>query len=120
MVTEDKKKIFKKIKGGTKMKTKSLTTFTIDKQTYSVRTTEHSEKRLVKREIDEYTVVSNILSLGKEKIKYYQEQDKDVMVIDEIKDFSICFTINKNTIIIITVIDKSDIWVKKNTLVERI
>ena len=102
------------------MKTRALTTLTIDGQTYSIRTTRHSEKRLVKRDIDEYMVASNILSLGKEKIKYYQGTEKDVMVIDETNGFSICFAFNGNKIVIITVIDKDDIWVKKNTLVEHI
>lgn len=99
---------------------KSLTTFQIDKETYSVRTTSHSELRINQRNIDSYIIISNILSLGKERIKEYQNQDKDIMVIDESNNISFCFTFKKNTVKIITVLDKSDIWVKKNTLVEKI
>ena len=40
------------------------------------------------------------------------------MVIDENNNVSICFCFDGNKITIITVIDKSDIFVKKNTIVE--
>ncbi|MFW6312100.1 MAG: hypothetical protein ACOC1K_07690 [Nanoarchaeota archaeon] len=99
---------------------KALTTLKIGNDMYSIRTTDHSELRLKQRNIDEYIVISNILSLGKERIQELQNQDKDIMVIDENNNVSICFCFNGNKITIITVIDKSDIFVKRNTIVENL
>ena len=48
---------------------KSLTTLQIGGNTYSIRTTLHSEKRLEQRNIDEYIISSNILSLDKKRIQ---------------------------------------------------
>ncbi|MGM0409121.1 MAG: DUF4258 domain-containing protein [Bacillota bacterium] len=102
------------------MKSKSLTTLKINKEMYSIRATKHSLERMAQRNIDEYLVASDLLSLGKDKIQELQNEEEDVALIDEDNEVSIIFGFSKNTIKVITVIDKSDIYVKSNTKVERL
>ena len=67
------------------------------------------------RKIDHYVVSGNILALGKEKLLSLKEEQDEFVVVDEEKNISIVASFKKNTIRIITVIDKSKIWVKKGT-----
>lgn len=102
------------------MKSKSLTTLQINGDTYSIRATKHSLERMDERNIDEYFVASDLLSLGKDKIVELQNDEEDIALIDEDNEVSIIFGFTKNRIMVITVIDKSDIYVKSNTKIQKL
>ena len=91
----------------------------IDDDEYSIRATEHALKRMKQRGVDKYVVAGTVLSLGKDKILEKKKQDADVAVIDKNKGISVVFGFVKNRIRVITVMRKTDIYVKdKTTLVE--
>jgi|GEM_PF-2493413 len=96
-------------------KGRSVNTFTINGQSFSIRLTDHAELRLKQRNIDLFQTVGSILSLGEERILSYKDAGKDIMIIDKEKGFSIVAAIEGNTIMIVTVIDKADVFVKSGT-----
>lgn len=55
------------------------------------------------------------MALGQNKILEYKDTNKDLMVIDKQNNFSIVATIEGNKIVIITLIDKADLYVKEGT-----
>jgi len=91
----------------------------IDGQTYSIRATAHAMQRMDERQVDEYVVTGNVMALGKDRLKELQEQGDDAVIIDEVRDIAVVFGFNKNKVTIITVINKSNIWVKDGTQIER-
>lgn len=99
---------------------KCLAEIKIESNTYSVRATEHALKRMKQRSIDEYVVVGNVLALGKERLLQLQERDEEAIIIDEQKEVSIVIAFEQNKIIVITVIDKSNVFVKNNTEIVRL
>ena len=88
---------------------------TIDKNKYTIVLTKHADKRMSERNIDPFVVVGNIIVLGKERLSNFH--NTEAMIIDEDRDTSFVIGVNKETITIITVIDKSNIFVKTNTQV---
>lgn len=99
------------------MKDKCLATINIDGNMYSIRGTVHALERMKQREIDEYVVTGNILALGKDHLLRLQEQEEEAIIIDKIKEVSIVIGFVKNTINVITVIDKSNVFVKDETTI---
>ena len=97
-------------------KSKSIAIININKVQYSIRATAHSLDRMAERGIDEYVVTGNILALG-EKLQKLQKEQEEAIIIDEITNTSIVIGFNKNTIKVITVINKSNVWVKNNTTI---
>ena len=94
----------------------AVNTFTIDKKTYSIRLTDHAQLRLQQRNIDLFQVIGSILSLGENRITEYQNTNRDIFIMDKQNNFSIVFTIEQNTIYIITVIDSADCYIKSGTI----
>lgn len=116
MVLEGKKR------GDNKMieHNRAILTFNKDGETFSVRVSEHSAKRVNQRGIDENNILSAIFALKIERLIEAREEDKDLAVIDEKNDFALILGMTKNRINIITAIDKADIWVKEGTDTHRI
>jgi len=98
-------------------KDKLLATLKIKGQDYSIRATIHAQKRMVERRIDEYVVSGNILALGYERLMGYRNTDKEFAIVDKIKNVAIIAAMRRNTVIVITVIDKEDIWIKDGTAI---
>lgn len=96
-------------------KGRSVNTFSINGQSFSIRLTDHAELRLKQRNVDLFQAIGSLLSLGEERILSYKDAGKDIMIIDKEKGFSIVAAIEGNTIMIITVIDKGDVYVKSGT-----
>lgn len=92
-----------------------LATIKIKNKTYKVVASNHAQKRMMQRNIDSYTVVGNILLLGENKIEKLQSTNEEFIIIDKDTNTSTVGAINDNVITIITVIDKSNVFVKKNT-----
>jgi hypothetical protein len=105
---------------GHMMKDKLLAQIKINNQQYSIRATVHALQRMAERKVDEYVVTGNVLALGEKRLLALQEEQTDAIVIDKVSNTSTVITFNKNTIKIVTVIDKANVFVKSNTKIERI
>ncbi len=101
-------------------KDKLLAKLEINKKHYSVRATAHALERMEQRKIDEFVVSGNVLALGKEKLQELQEQQEEAIIIDKNTNSAIVIGFVKNTIKVITVINKSNVWVKDNTRIENL
>ena len=101
-------------------KDKQIAKLKIKNQDYSVRATIHSLIRMEQYKIDEYVVAGTILSLGHDRLLAYKKSDRDIAVIDKVKKIAVIATFRRNTIKVITIIDKDDIWVKDGTTIEKI
>ena len=101
-------------------KGKAIITFTKDFNTYSVRCSEHGFERMEQRQVDENNIISAVFALGLDELKKARKEKKDIAVIDEKNDFAVIVGMKKNTINIITVIAKSDIYLKEGTAVKKI
>lgn len=73
------------------------------------------------KEIDEYVIASNILALGK-RILLHCENNDDVAIIDNDMNISVIAEFIKNSdsegqVRIITILDKTQIYVKEGTTI---
>jgi len=98
-----------------KKKDKGLAQVNIEGRRYGIRATYHALERMEERKIEAETVVGNILLLGKEKIKELQELEQEIIIIDEDTNTSLVIGFKQNKIKVITVINKSNVFVKKGT-----
>ncbi len=103
-----------------KYKEKLIAQLKINGISYSIRATAHAMQRMDEREIDEYVVSGNIMALGKDKITELQSNNDEAIIIDELKNVAIVIGFKGNRIYVITVINKSNVYVKDNTVIERI
>lgn len=94
-----------------------INTFTIANKTYSIRLTDHAEKRLKQRNIDMFNCMSAILALGEERIIKYSGSNRDILISDKQNNFAIVICIEGYQIRIVTVIDHSDAFAKSGTTV---
>lgn len=87
---------------------------------FNVVGSKHSLDMLDERNIDKYHVLGSIISLG-EKLIYYNNNNKHIMITDEGKNISTVFTVENYMIVLITVIDKSkQVFISKNSHKETI
>ena len=99
-------------------KSKLVTTFKQNNDTYSIRISNHAMQRLDERKLSYKNVIKDILSLTFTEFKNLQAKNKDIMFINLKKDYSTVICFNKNKLIIKTVINKSnDIEVYGDTFV---
>jgi hypothetical protein len=89
-------------------------TFIVHNRIFNVIGTTHSISRLEERGISRYHVLSTILGLG-EKLLEYNNSGNHIIISDETKNVSTVFTIESNTIVIITVMDKGAIYISPNS-----
>ena len=99
---------------------KMINSFTIFNKTYSIRLTNHAEQRLQERQIDLFQVTGSILSLGENIIEKYSGSNRDIFIMDKANNFSVVCNIVNYTIMIVTVIDNADCWVKSGTIAVRL
>lgn len=102
------------------MKDAKLATLTIAKQTYSIRATAHAMERMSERNVSAYVVTSNVLALGPEKLLDLQSKHEEAIVIDELHNCAVVIAFKGNTVKVVTVINKSNVFVKSNTRIERL
>ena len=103
-----------------KYKEKLIAQLKINDISYSIRATAHAMQRMDEREINEYVISGNIMALGKDKITELQSNNDEAIIIDELKNVAIVIGFKGNRIYVITVINKSNVYVKDNTVIERI
>jgi hypothetical protein len=101
-------------------KDKLLAQIKINNRDYSIRATDHCLQRMAERKIDEYVVSGNVLALGETKLLKLQEAQEEAIIIDKKTNTSIVVAFIRNTVKIITVIDKANVFVKDGTRIERI
>ena len=104
----------------TKTKSKSIARIMIDKETYSVRATGHALDRMQERKVDEWVVSGDIIAFGKEKLLSLRAEEKEIALIDVKRDITIIMAFRKNTIFIITVIDRSEVYILDGTVVRKL
>ena len=93
---------------------KKLMSFSFNGRHFEIRTTDH-RKDHQERKYDMNVVCGDIIALGKERLYNYADQGEDIAIIDEENNLSVIITFEGNQIRIRTVIDKSNIWVRKGT-----
>ena len=101
-------------------KDKLIAQLKIEKKEYSVRATVHALERMKERNIDEFVVSGNVLALGKAKLQELQKSQEEAIIIDKNTNSAVVIGFKKNTIKVITVINKSNVFVKDNTRVEKL
>jgi hypothetical protein len=94
-----------------------ITAFIVENNIIRVIGTDHAIQRLDRRSVDKYHVASACLGLGK-KLLEYNNSGNHIMLIDEGKNLSCVLTVENYTVVLITVLEKANVYVKENTLVE--
>ena len=101
-------------------KSKSIAQIKIGETVYSIRATEHSLQRMAQRNISEYTVTGTVIALGPQVLKELGESNEEAIIIDSNSGCSVVAAVHGQRVFIITVIDKTNVFVKTATRVERI
>ena len=91
---------------------KILKVIDIKNVSYVIKLSQHSIQRIKERNINNNIIINNILSLDIINIK---DCNNHIIIIDRKNNISIVASINKYTITIITVINKSEIFIKEGT-----
>ena len=103
---------------------RKLMSFSFNGRDFEIRTTDHTYHHMERR-YDLNVVCGDIVALGKERLYNYADQGDDVAIIDQDHDLTVIITfegkaIGCNQIRIRTVINKSNVWVKKGTRIYRL
>lgn len=107
-------------KNNKKKNSKSLALLKINGETFSIRATVHALVRMKQRKVNDYVVAGTILSLGKRRLLEYRKAERDLAIINEEQKVAVIVAFKNHRIMIETVIDKSDIYVKEGTSIYRI
>lgn len=99
---------------------RKLAIIQIDDKIHEIIASHHAMKRMEKRNVNKYVVAGNVLALGPERIKELQDNEDEAIIIDEANNVSVVVGFSENNITIITVIDKSNVFVKSNTQIYNI
>jgi hypothetical protein len=92
----------------------------IKNKNFQVVTTQHAIERMNQRNIDEYVIAGNIIALGEHLIKL-ANHNEEAIVIDEITNTATVIGAHSNGMIfVITVINKSNVFVKNKTKIFRL
>lgn len=92
----------------------------IDERYINITASGHALDRMEQYEIDKYVVSGNVLALGPERIAELQQQREEAIIIDEVANISVVIGFSMKTVTIITVINKSNVFVKNNTKICKI
>lgn len=103
------------------MRDNYVTTFVVRGRVFHVIGTDHTLKRLDERGVDKFHIASSILALG-DKLLRYNDSNKHIIISDEEKDVSTVFTIENSIVVLITVLDRGQMWasdkVGRETIIE--
>lgn len=99
------------------MKKTTLATILIGEHTVDIIATRHANIRMHQRKVDPLLIISGVASVPSKDINQMMKKKTAAMVLDETNNLGIVFTIENKQIVIITVIQKKNIYVKKNTKV---
>lgn len=89
----------------------------LKKINYKIVLSDHATKRMNQRNITEGIVIDSVLSLKLSQLKSLTNNASEAIVIDKETKSSVVLGFNKNGIItVITVINKSDVYVLDDTV----
>jgi hypothetical protein len=94
-----------------------ITGFFVSGKFFRLIATNHAIKRIKQRRLNKYQIASAILGLGT-KLEMYNNSGKQILISDKDKNLSTIFAIEKYNIVLVTVLDKANPYVKENTVVE--
>lgn len=83
---------------------------------FDIMASAHAQERFKERRIRE---MSPLKSLIKKNFEKYAS-GLNIMIIDERQGLTTICDVRQGVVVIVTVLDKVDVFVKKNTIVERI
>ena len=103
----------------------TILNYEMDNENWEIKMTVHAYERMKERfeDLDEFEVAGDIIALGRNKLRNHIENKDDIAIIDKDKGLSIIVSFDerhKNWIKIITLIDKSDIYIKEGTTLEEL
>ena len=93
----------------------TLLKFSYNGKEFKIRTTDHESYDHLNRKYDLNVVCGDIVALGKARLYNYADKGDDIAIIDRDNDITTIITFEETQIRIRTVIDKSNVWVKKGT-----
>lgn len=96
-----------------------ISNFDIKGKQFEIIASSHCLERMDQRGISKLRVIGSIHMLGEAVIKKHS-CGEELMIINEDYGFSIVCSIKKDSIVIITVINKSNIYVQRGTSVVRL
>lgn len=96
---------------------KEIASMTIAGKTYTIETSRHAAERMVERNVDAYVVAGSVLALGPARIDALQAEREEAMIIDKENNIAVVVGFSAEKIVIITVINKSNVFVKDNTTI---
>jgi hypothetical protein len=103
------------------MRENYVTTFVVRGRVFHVIGTDHTLSRLGDRGVDSFHIASSILALGA-KLLRYNNSGKHIIISDEDKEVSTVFTVENSIVVLITVLDKGQMWasdkVGRETIIE--
>lgn len=81
-----------------------VTSFIVERKIFTILGTDHALKRLEQRNVNKYYIASALMSLGADLIRY-NDSNRKIVVNSVEHDVSCVFTIEKFSIVLITVHD---------------
>ena len=99
---------------------RELASIEINNKTYKITASHHAVERMEQRNVDAYVVASSVLALGPDRIDALHAQNEEAMIIDKTNNVSVVVGMSPNSITIITVINRANVYVKENTAIYNI
>lgn len=87
---------------------------------FRVEFTTHALERMNERKITEETVKSLIRGLGRRRLFELNDCGSELAILDHTQNMSVILEVRLNKAVVITVMNRSNIFVKKGTLKEQI
>lgn len=94
--------------------------FILNPLPFRVEFTTHAAERMNERKIDQEMVKSMIRSLGKRRLYDYNNSGFELAIVNHQTNMSVILEVRFNKAVVITVMNRSNIYVKKGTLLEQI
>jgi hypothetical protein len=100
------------IKTNTKKNNNELTAFVVGDNIFRVISSNHGLSQMKKRSLDSFSICSSLLAMGL-ALEGFNNSNKHIMIQDKGRNITCIFAVENYTIVLITIIDKTeDVWVK--------
>ena len=96
---------------------RKISTFDINGRLFNIVASKHANLRMLQRGIDRYYVAGACMSLGVKLLKY-NNNNHYIMISDYAKDVSLVISVERYTIVVVTVIGKFDVFTYRDTIHE--
>ncbi|AZO95704.1 DUF4258 domain-containing protein [Iocasia frigidifontis] len=96
-----------------------LAEFSIIDYGFRIETTTHALRRMKERDINP-AVVGEVIKGLDYKIMFYNNSGEEIAIIDKGHDIAVIIEVRLYKVVVITVIDRSNIHIKEGTLLEQI